>query len=586
MVEYKIMEGKDIKERRKVLVVDTTLRDAHQSLAATRMRTKDMLPICEKMDKVGFYSLEVWGGATFDVCIRFLNDDPWERIRLLKEHLPNTKTQMLLRGQNLVGYKHYPDDVVKRFIELAIKNGVEIFRIFDALNDIRNMEFPIKVVKDNGGHAQGTISYTTSPVHTISSFVEMAKRLQALGSDSICIKDMAGIISPQEVFDLVSALKKELTIPVNLHTHCTSGMGMVSYFAAIQAGVDIIDTAMSPFAWGSSQPPTESMVACLKGTPYDTGLDLGLFIEIGYYFLQLREKYKGLISPMAQQPDVRVAIHQIPGGMLSNFHSQLKEQNLLDKYEEVLEEVPRVRKDLGYPPLVTPTSQIVGTQALLNVLAQERYKEVTQETKDYLLGYYGRPPGEISPDVRKKVIGDEKPIECRPADLLSPQLTNLAEEAQRLGIIKKEEDIITYALYPNIAPKFLRGELSEEPLPTIKEELPKDTLLPREFEVEVEDEVFRVRVKPLAKGHKVERPEKQRPKEAPDGAVVAPMGGMVVSLEVKKGDEVKEGDRLLVLEAMKMQNQISASHSGKIKEIYTYEGELVSLGDILLVIGE
>ncbi|MBU0567635.1 sodium-extruding oxaloacetate decarboxylase subunit alpha [bacterium] len=582
------MEGPKTQKKRKVLVVDTILRDAHQSLAATRMRTRDMLPICEKLDKVGFYALEVWGGATFDVCIRFLNDDPWERIRLLKELLPNTKTQMLLRGQNLVGYKHYPDDVVKKFIELAVKNGVDIFRIFDALNDIRNMEFPIKVVRDNGGHAQGTISYTTSPVHTIQSFVEMAGNFQALGCHSVCIKDMAGILSPQEAFDLVSALKKELTIPVNLHAHCTSGMAMISYFSAIQAGVDIIDTAISPFGWGSSQPPTESMVASLKGTPYDTELDLEFLVEIGCYFLALREKYKGLISPILERPDATVAIHQIPGGMLSNFHSQLKEQNVLDKYNEVLEEVPRVRKDLGYPPLVTPSSQIVGTQAVLNVLAGERYKNVTQEVKDYFLGYYGKPPGEVDPETRKKIIGDEIPIECRPADLLAPQLPELSEEARKLGIIKKEEDIITYALYPNIAPKFLRGELAEEPLPSPKETLPEAamSLKPSEFEVEVEEEIFRVRVRPLPEGVEIEKPGRQRPKERVEGAVIAPMGGMVVSIKIAAGDEVEQGDRLVILEAMKMQNEISAHCPGKIKEIYTYEGETVSSGDILLVIGE
>lgn len=575
-------------ENKKILVVDTILRDAHQSLAATRMRTKDMLPICEKLDKVGFYALETWGGATFDVCIRFLNEDPWERLRLLKEHLPNTKMQMLLRGQNLVGYRHYSDDVVKKFIELAVKNGMDIFRIFDALNDIRNMELSIKAVKENGGHAQGTICYTTSPVHTIQKFVQMGKSFQSLGCDSICIKDMAGIISPAEVFDLVSALKKELTIPIQLHTHCTSGMGMISYYSAIQAGVDIIDTAISPFGWGTSQPPTESMVASLKGTQYDTGLDLGLLMEIGCYFLNLREKYKGLISPMADRPDVTVFLHQIPGGMLSNFYSQLKEQNAMDKYNEVLEEVPRVRKDMGYPPLVTPSSQIVGTQSVLNVLMGERYKQVTQEVKDYFLGNYGKPPGEMDTDIRKKIIGDEIPIECRPADMLKPQLPEIEKEAHRLGIINKEEDIITYALYPNIAPKFLKGEFEEEPLPALKETLPQCAmpLKPTEFEVEVEEEVFRVRVKPLLGGIEVEKTQKGQPRERVEGSVIAPMGGMVVSIKVALGDKIEEGDKLLVLEAMKMQNEISAHCKGNIKEIYTYEGEFVSAGDILMVIGE
>jgi pyruvate carboxylase subunit B len=572
---------------RKMLITDTILRDAHQSLMATRMRTEDMLPICEKLDKVGFFSLEVWGGATFDSCIRFLNNDPWMRIRAIKERLKNTPTQMLLRSQNLVGYKHYPDDVVKRFIKLAVKNGVDIFRIFDALNDVRNMELSIKTVKDEGAHAQGAICYTTSPVHTIPKFVEMAEELQALGCDSICIKDMAGLISPQAAFDLVSALKKKIDIPVNLHTHCTSGMGPISCFAAIQAGVDIIDTAFSPLGWGTSQPPTESMVAALQGTPYDTGLDLELLTEIGYYFLTLREKYKGLISPMAERPDVNVVIHQIPGGMLSNFHSQLKEQNALDKYQEVLEEVPRVRKDLGYPPLVTPTSQIVGTQAVLNVLTGERYKKVTQEVKNYCLGYYGRPPGEIDPKIRKKIIGDEEPIKCRPADMLPPQLEELEAEADKLGIIRKEEDLITYALYPSVAPKFLKGELQEETIPKPKETEPSTpaAFQVSEFEVEVEEEIFRVKVRPLPEGIKIGEVKKERPKEAVEGAVVAPMGGMVVSLKVKTGDRVKEGDVLLVLEAMKMQNEIKAPSGGEITEVYTYEGETVSADDILLIIG-
>jgi pyruvate carboxylase subunit B len=572
---------------RKMLITDTILRDAHQSLMATRMRTEDMLPICEKLDKVGFFSLEVWGGATFDSCIRFLNNDPWMRIRAIKERLKNTPTQMLLRSQNLVGYKHYPDDVVKRFIKLAVKNGVDIFRIFDALNDVRNMELSIKTVKDEGAHAQGAICYTTSPVHTIPKFVEMAEELQALGCDSICIKDMAGLISPQAAFDLVSALKKKIDIPVNLHTHCTSGMGPISCFAAIQAGVDIIDTAFSPLGWGTSQPPTESMVAALQGTPYDTGLDLELLTEIGCYFLTLREKYKGLISPLAERPDVNVVIHQIPGGMLSNFHSQLKEQNALDKYQEVLEEVPRVRKDLGYPPLVTPTSQIVGTQAVLNVLTGERYKKVTQEVKNYCLGYYGRPPGEIDPKIRKKIIGDEEPIKCRPADMLPPQLEELEAEADKLGIIRKEEDLITYALYPSVAPKFLKGELQEETIPKPKETEPSTpaAFQVSEFEVEVEEEIFRVKVRPLPEGIKIGEVKKERPKEAVEGAVVAPMGGMVVSLKVKTGDRVKEGDVLLVLEAMKMQNEIKAPSGGEITEVYTYEGETVSADDILLIIG-
>ncbi|MEO0113972.1 MAG: pyruvate/oxaloacetate carboxyltransferase [candidate division WOR-3 bacterium] len=458
-------------KKRTIRIVDTTFRDAHQSLLATRLRTEDMLPIAEAMDRIGFYSLEVWGGATFDVCIRYLNQDPWERLRRLKKAFPNTPLQMLLRGQNLVGYRHYPDDVVKEFIRLARKNGIDIFRIFDALNDLRNMEVPIKAAKASGAHVQGAISYTTSPVHTIENFVKIGKELEALGCDSLCIKDMAGLISPKAAYELIKALKKEIRIPIDLHTHCTSGMGPMSYYAACEAGVDIIDTAFSPLAGGSSQPATEIMVASLQETANPTNLDLASLIEIGRYFLKVREKYQRFFSPLAEKTDTSVLIHQIPGGMLSNLYSQLKEQKALDKYQAVLEETPRVRKDLGYPPLVTPTSQIVGSQAVINVLTGKRYERVTQEVKDYLLGLYGRPPGPIAEELRKKIIGDAKPIECRPADLLKPELETRLKEAKELGLLRpgqEEEDLVTYALFPTIAPKFLRGEVTpeviEEPL--------------------------------------------------------------------------------------------------------------------------
>jgi pyruvate carboxylase subunit B len=456
-----------------VKIVDTTFRDAHQSLMATRMRTADMLPVCGEMDKIGFFAMEVWGGATFDVCIRYLNEDPWQRLSLLREYLPNTKLLMLLRGQNLVGYRHYPDDVVDKFVKLAKKHGVDIFRVFDALNDIRNMEKAIKTAKDVGAQVQGTISYTTSPVHTIPKFVEFASQLEEMGCDYCCIKDMAGLISPQASYDLVKALKKKLKIPVDLHTHCTSGMGPISYFSAVDAGVDIIDTAVSLFAGGSSQPATENMVVSLKDSPRDTGIDLHKLIEVGYYFLELKNKYRKFISPIAEMTDATVAIHQTPGGMLSNLHSQLKEQNALDKYQEVLEETPRVREDLGYPPLVTPTSQIVGIQAVMNVLAGKRYARVSKEVKDYCLGYYGRPPAPINKDLLKKIIGDEKPITVRPADLLKPELGEKQKEAEKLDILRKgskEEDLVTYTLFPQVAVKFLKGEAEAEQLETKKTE--------------------------------------------------------------------------------------------------------------------
>jgi pyruvate carboxylase subunit B len=449
-----------------VKITDTTLRDAHQSLMATRMRTADILPIAKEMDEAGFFSLEAWGGATFDACMRFLNEDPWERLRKLKAHTPKTPLQMLLRGQNLVGYRHYADDVVDEFVRLAIKNGIGVFRIFDALNDVRNMTRAIQAAKNGRAHVQGTISYTVSPVHTIENFVRMAAALKDQGCDSICIKDMAGLITPKTATELIQAIQKKVRLPIGLHSHCTSGVAPLSYLAAVEAGVDILDTAMGPFSGGTSQPPTESVVAALQGTPYDTGLDLERLAKISERLVPLREKYRGLFDPIAERPDISVFLHQIPGGMLSNLLSQLKEQKKLEKYPEVLREVPAVRKDLGYPPLVTPTSQIVGTQAVLNVILGKRYLRVTKEVKEYCLGFYGQTPAPIDPEIRKKIIGNESPIEGRPADFIKPQLETLRKEAESVGILKKEEDLITYALYPNTAPKFLKGEMKEEPIPT------------------------------------------------------------------------------------------------------------------------
>lgn len=444
-----------------IKITDTTLRDAHQSLIATRLRTADIIMIAPEIDQIGFNSLECWGGATFDACLRFLNEDPWARLQALKKHIGHTLLQMLLRGQNLVGYRHYADDVVEEFVRLAIKNGISIFRIFDALNDVRNMTAAIHAAQKYKALVQGTICYTVSPVHTIENFVQLGKELQDLGCDSICVKDMAGLITPSAAYNLVIALKKALSIPVNLHSHCTSGVAPLSYLAAVQGGVDILDTALGPFSGGTAQPPTESLVAAFQGTEFDTGLSLKEIIKISNYFFQIREKYQNLLDPIALKPDASVFLHQIPGGMISNLLAQLKEQNQLGKYEEVLKEIPRVRADLGYPPLVTPTSQIVGTQAVLNVLGGERYKIVSKETKAYCLGHYGKTPAPIDDLIRKKIIGKEKPIEGRPADYLKPQLNELKKEAQQMDILRKEEDLITFALYPNVAPKFLRGEVGE-----------------------------------------------------------------------------------------------------------------------------
>jgi len=445
-------------------LTDTTLRDAHQSLIATRMRLSDILPIAADMDSLGFFSLEAWGGATFDSCLRFLNEDPWERLRTLREYIPKTPLQMLLRGQNLVGYRHYADDVVEEFVRLAVKNGVRIFRIFDALNDIRNMDTAVRAARVNKAHVQGTICYTVSPVHTIESFVNLAADLEGVGCDSLCVKDMAGLLTPQRSFELIRAFKKAVSIPIALHSHCTSGVAPLSYLAGVQAGADVVDTALGPFSGGTSQPPTESIAAAFRGTEFETGLNLEELARISGYFATLREKYQNLFDPIAQRPDISVFLHQVPGGMLSNLLSQLKEQKKADLYPAVLREIPLVRKDLGYPPLVTPTSQIVGTQAVLNVILGKRYGQVSKEVKEYCLGYYGRTAAPIDPEIRTRIIGKGTPIEGRPSDQLKPQLEGLKKEAEPMGILKKEEDLITYALYPNTASKFLKGKMAEESL--------------------------------------------------------------------------------------------------------------------------
>ncbi len=439
-------------ENKPVRICDTILRDAHQSLLATRMRTDDMLPVAEKLDRVGYWSVEMWGGATFDSAMRFLNEDPWERIRKLKAKMPNTPFQMLLRGQNVVGYKHYPDDVLERFVVKAHENGIDIFRIFDALNDVRNMQKAMEFVKREGGHVQAAISYTISPVHSIDSFVQMAHVLEDLGADTICIKDMAGLLSPYVAYELVSRLKAEIKVPIQLHTHYTSGMAMGTVLKAIEAGVDIVDTAISSLALVTSQPPTETLVRILQESPRDTGLDLNLLAEISQYFAEVRKKYAAFESGMTGV-DVNVLQFQIPGGMLSNLVSQLREQGAEGRYAEVLAEVPRVRAELGYPPLVTPSSQIVGTQATLNVILGERYKVIPAEVKNYVRGYYGRPPAPIDPEVKKKAIGDEDPIDCRPADLIPPGMEQARAEIGDLA--QSEEDVISYALFPQVARPFL-----------------------------------------------------------------------------------------------------------------------------------
>ncbi len=437
---------------KKIGITDTTLRDAQQSLIATRMKTSEMIPVAEMIDKVGFHSVEMWGGATFDSCIRFLDEDPWERIRVLKKYIKKTKFQMLLRGQNLVGYHHYPDDVVREFIKRAVGNGIDIFRVFDALNDTRNMEVAAETIKSEGAHLQLAISYTISPVHSIETYVKIAGDLVSIGADSLCIKDMAGLLTPTQAFRLVKGIKENYDIPLQVHTHCTSGMGTMTYLKAVEAGADIIDTAISPFATGTSQPATESMVTVLKETNYDTGLNLGLLSKIAKYFKKIRNTYKDAMFD-SLIVDANVLLYQIPGGMYSNLVSQLKGLGVIDKIEEVLEEIPRVRKDLGYPPLVTPISQIVGTQATLNVISGERYKIIPNEVRDYVRGLYGKPPAPVDPEIKRKAIGDEEPINCRPADLLKPGLKHAKSIIGDFAT--QPEDILTYALFPDTAKDFL-----------------------------------------------------------------------------------------------------------------------------------
>ena len=442
--------------KKPLYITDTILRDAHQSQAATRMRLEDMLPGCKYLDSMGYWSLECWGGATFDSCMRFLNEDPWERLRALRKAMPNTKLQMLLRGQNILGYKHYADDVVEAFVKKSIENGIDVIRIFDALNDTRNMKCAMDACKKYGGICEATISYTVSPVHNEEYFVNLAKELEKMGADTICIKDMANLLLPYNAYSLVKKLKANVNVPIHLHTHNTTGTGDMVNLMAAQAGVDIVDCALSPLANGTSQPATESLVATLKGTDRDTGLDLDKLNEAAAYFRTVADKLKaeGILDPKVLAVDTKTLLYQVPGGMLSNLLSQLKQANQEDKYYEVLAEVPRVRADFGYPPLVTPTSQIVGTQAVMNILSGERYKMVPKESKALLRGEYGRLPGEVNEEVRKKCIGDDKVITCRPADLIEPELPKYREECK--DIVKSDEDVLSYALFPQVATKFFK----------------------------------------------------------------------------------------------------------------------------------
>ena len=610
----------------RVHITDTVLRDAHQSLIATRLRLEDMLPVCPKLDNIGYWSLEVWGGATFDACVRFLKEDPWERLRKLRAALPNTPLQMLLRGQNLLGYRHYPDDVVEAFVMKSADHGMDVFRIFDALNDTRNIRASVAAVKKTGKHAQGTICYTTSPVHGIDQFVAVAKELEEMGCDSLAIKDMAGLLTPSATATLVRALHNSVRIPLHLHSHATSGLAPICQWKAVENGCLHIDTAISTMSGGTSHPATETMVAAFKGTEYDTGLNLEPLQEIGFYFREVRKKYAQFESEFTGL-DTRVQVNQVPGGMISNLSNQLKEQGALHRMNEVLEEIPRVRQDLGYPPLVTPTSQIVGTQAVLNVITGARYKNITNEVKFYLQGRYGRPPGVVNAEVRQQAIGNADVIDFRPADLLEPEMEKLKNEIGDLA--HSPEDVLTYAMFPEIGRDFLQqraaGTLTPEPLeaPT----LGKDhyCAVATEFNVSLHGETYHIKV--TGTGHNTQDrrpfyvsvdgvPEEimvetieeiispsnsgratnvsptksqtlkgsKRPRATKPGHVTSSMPGTIVDVLVKVGDQVKAGDPVLVIEAMKMETEIQAPIAGKVTQVHVKKSDTVNPDEALIEI--
>jgi pyruvate carboxylase subunit B len=607
----------------KIHITELVLRDGHQSLIATRMRTADMLPICPQLDAVGFWSLEAWGGATFDACVRFLKEDPWERLRKLRKALPNSQINMLLRGQNLLGYRHYSDDVVHAFVKQAANAGVDVFRIFDAMNDTRNIREAIKAVKNVKKHAIGTLSYTTSPVHNIAYFVSMAKELQEMGADSIGIKDMAGILAPHIAGELVKAIKSEVDLPIHVHSHATSGFANISLMKAVENGASVIDTCNSSFGDGASHPSTESMVAAFKGTEYDTGIDLVKLQEITAYFKEVRQKYWQYESAFTGV-DTRVLVNQVPGGMISNLSNQLKEQGALDKMDAVLAEIPRVREDLGFPPLVTPTSQIVGTQAVLNVMTGERYKSITNEVKNYFLGQYGKAPSSVNDTVKKLAVGNDEVITCRPADLLEPEMAKLQAEAERIA--QNDEDVLTYAMFPDIGQTFLQernaGSLKPEALLT-KEAVNTSAAryAPNEFKVTLHGETFHIKLTGSGHAGEEQRPfyvsvdgiaeevivetlseievsggkstakkktasvtSSGRPRPHHAGCVTTAMPGTIVAVKVKIGDKVKAGDGVLVIEAMKMENEIQASKTGTVVAVHVTKGDNVTPDESLLEI--
>ncbi|KIE21541.1 oxaloacetate decarboxylase [Vibrio sinaloensis] len=589
-------------------ITDVVLRDAHQSLFATRLRLDDMLPIAEQLDQIGYWSLESWGGATFDSCIRFLGEDPWLRLRELKKAMPNTKQQMLFRGQNILGYRHYADDVVDKFVERAVHNGMDVFRVFDALNDPRNLQRAIEAVKKQGAHAQGTICYTTSPVHTMDSWVNLAERLVEMGVDSIAIKDMAGVMTPYEASDLVSTLKKQLDVELHLHCHATAGMADMTLLKAIEAGVDRVDTAISSMSGTYGHPATESLVAALQGTDRDTGLDISKLENIAAYFREVRKKYHAFEGQL-KGVDSRILVAQVPGGMLTNMESQLKQQNAIDKIDQVLEEIPRVRKDLGYIPLVTPTSQIVGTQAVINVMMGERYKTITKETAGVLKGEYGQTPAPVDIALQEKVLEGAKAITCRPADLIEPEIEALTldvqEKAKEKGISLTEDvidDVLTVALFEQVGWKFLENRHNPdafEPIPTeqaaAKADDKKVATEPGLYTVNVNNHAYVVKVNEGADPEVLAQSTIDTPQAAPASAaptapsgnaetVAAPLAGNIWKVHTKAGEQVKEGQVLLILEAMKMETEIKASRDGVVEAVSVNEGDAVQVGDSLLAL--
>ncbi|WP_439859104.1 sodium-extruding oxaloacetate decarboxylase subunit alpha [Pseudomonas sp. MBLB4136] len=588
-------------EKKALGITDVVLRDAHQSILATRVRLEDMLPIAPKLDQVGFWSVESWGGATFDACIRYLGEDPWERIRALKQAMPNTRQQMLLRGQNLLGYRHYADDVVEKFVERAAVNGVDVFRVFDAMNDPRNLQTALQAVKRQGKHAQGTISYTTSPVHTLQMWVDLAKQIEDMGADSIAIKDMAGILTPYIAFELVSRLKASLSIPIHMQCHATAGLSSVAILKAVEAGIDNVDTAISSLSMTYGHSPTESVVAMFQGTERDTGLNLELLEEIAAYFREVRKKYAKFEGNL-KGVDSRILVAQVPGGMLTNMENQLKEQGAQDKFDQVLAEIPRVREDLGFIPLVTPTSQIVGTQAVINVLTGERYKSITKETAGVLKGEYGAAPAPFNAELQARVLDGGEAISCRPADLLEAEMDKLTAElkgiAQEKGIkLAKDEidDVLTYALFPQIGLKFLenRGNPAAfEPVPSGQELPAREAGKPEVYTVEVGGKSYVVQVGEGGdiSGIKALGGSSGAPAAAaaaPVGAgesQTAPLAGNIFKVLVQPGAVVEEGQLVIILEAMKMETEIRALKAGTVAAVNVKVGDAVAVGDSLLAI--